>query len=319
MSLKLIDKILENWKDPDYEGIIIDIDIKNPTVDELTHNKIIKDIEELRYIKPSNTKINSYESNQLLDYYNDYNFKSNGYEINDKGFKYEIIINDILKKNTKHILEVGFNAGFLTSLFLFNSDAHVTSIGLMNYNYTWYGKLFIDYKFQNKHTFIMSTINNLVPLQRHNIKYDIIWIDGNYPNLYETILNLREHSNSDTTLVISSICPHIKLDSYITILKLIKEGILSLYDHIKINKKYKDSLVMMKFDNIQQVNAKLLKSIELNIPLEEFRKYIYYKNGDVEFSNSNIKLYANKLIEEGIILDKKLLNYIKENFNINIE
>lgn len=312
MYLELINKLLNDWDDPNYKGL--DAHIYEPDIKDITNNKIIKDIEELRYTKPNSKHIDNYKENELQKYYDDYNFSQNGYTIDNVPKIPTDIIMDIITANTQYILEIGFDSGFITSLFLQNSDAHITSIGFMNRLYTWYGKLFIDYLYKNKHTFIMSTINNIVPLGRSIIKYDVIWIEGTYPKLYDTLLRLRDYSNPNTTIIVNSICPHIKLYPYVTLVKLMKDNIISIEKHIKVGKNYSNGLAIIKYNGT--TNLDIIKSIESNIPLEEFRNYILYKIDDAGYSVSTIKHYLLLLNSANINIDKGLLKILKEKFNI---
>lgn len=331
MSLKLIDELLESWNDPNYEGLNPDHFnfLKSSKSEDLINIKLYKDIEEQRKIRPNMNNIVSYNSNQIRKYYNDHNFGKKGYKIEDKVNKYyndyEQIVIKIIKKNTKDILEVGFNSGILITILLQHTQSSVTSIDMMNYLYTWYGKLFVDFKFPGRHTLLMSTLSNLIPFRSsQNNKYDIFWIRGDYPNLYDTIIGLRDHAKEHTLVILDSICPHrnFGLGPYIEMLKLIQDKILVLEEHIKIGSNYNTGIALLRYHSPLTRSSSIVtiyKDIELYIPLKEFEEYVYTKSEDTGFSNLVVKKYMRKLMSLEITLSDDLLNHIKESFNIHIE
>lgn len=334
MSLELIDRLIESWDDSDYKGLQYNPELFNKiTIDETINNKIAKDIEDSRYLKPNMNKITYYDENQLLDYYKDHGFilgDKNGYKIEDDSYKYEPIIGKLIKKNTNNILELGFNSGMLSTLLLMNTNATITSLDRMNQIYTWYGKLFIDYKFPKRHFLINSTIINPVPLRRDaensKMRYDIIWAKSSYSQIYDSIIALRSYSHDNTIIIMDDINPHTNngLQQYLIMLKLIRDDILVLDEHIKVDKKYNNGIAILryksnniKFESETPMNE-IYKSIEINIPMREFEEYIYTKSNDVGFSNLIVKKYLRKLMNLDIVIDKHLMNYIKENLGINI-
>jgi len=334
MSLELIDHLIESWDDPDYKGLQYNPELfYNITTTEAINNKIAKDIEDSRYLKPNMNKLTYYDENQLLDYYKDHGFilgDKNGYKIEDDSYKYESIIGKLVKKNTKNILELGFNSGMLSALLLMNTNATITSLDRMNQVYTWYGKLFIDYKFPKRHFLLNSTIINPVPLRRDSenskTRYDMIWVKSSYTQIYDSIIALRNYSHENTIMIMDDINPHTTqgLQQYLIMLKLIRDDILVLDKHIKVDKKYNNGIAILRYksDNIKFESEtpinEIYKSIEINIPLREFEEYIYNKSNDIGFSNLVVKKYLRKLINLDIVIDKHLMNYIKENLGINI-
>lgn len=306
MSLELIDNIINNWDDPNYEGLNIEYNVSDHQVDDLINNKIIKDIEELQYTKYKDIEQHS----KLITFYKDLNFWNNGYEIEDRSMDYEKSLKTLIGKNVKNILEVGFNSGILTSMLLETiKHINITSIDPFNYAYSWYGKLFIDYKYPGRHNLIMSTVNNLVPV---NNKYDMILIKGDYINLYKTINLLRYYADEHTIIIMDSICPHLNygFTPYAIMLKLIKDKILSLEEHIKINKNYNNGLAILRFSKSPSNN--IYKDIEINIPTKEFEYCIY----NTTLSIKTIKEYLRRFENLNITLNNSLMNYIKENYNI---
>ena len=334
MSLKLIDTILNGWEDYNYEGLNEDIILEKPKVEDVLNDKVTKDIEELSNIKNNTNVIGDYDEEQILNFLADHNFGKNGYTIEERNNNdLKKIVPKIIKKNTKKILEIGFGSGYLTSLFLIHNDKSlVTSIDPGNMLYYWYGKIFIDYKFPGRHHLIINTATNLVPLRKKKKedKYDLIWIKSNCMNLYDTCVLLKEYAGDHTTVIMDSICPHMNygLLPYLTMLKLIRDKVFILEDHIKSDKNYTNGFAFLRYNSEfakkyssteNESEENLYKKIEINIPVKEFEDYIYNKHDDVGFNNSTIKKYARIFESLDIKLDKTLINYIREKFNINIE
>ena len=66
-------------------------------------------------------------------------------------FLTDVVLND----NVKQVMEIGFNAGHSSELFLeTNPNVQVTSFDIVQYNCVNVGKKFIDEKFPNRHTLI---------------------------------------------------------------------------------------------------------------------------------------------------------------------
>lgn len=331
MSLKLIDTLLKAWDDSNYKGLDINYKLKEPKSEDLMNMKISRDIENQKKIKPNMTKLDDFQPNQLIKYYTDHNFSINGYPLEDHIIydEYDKLVTRLIRKNTKNILEVGFNTGILTSIILQHTAASVVSFDLMNYSYSWYGKLFIDYKFPNKHTLILSTPNNLIPLRKSintngPVKYDVFWIRGDYPDLYGTIVNLRDYAKEHTLIVLESVCPHLNfgLEPYLVMLKLIKDKVLILEEHVKLGENYNNGVALLRYytpliRSSDMIN--MYRNIELHIPLKEFEEFIYNKTEDTGFNNLVVKKYLRKIMSLDIVLSEELLNYIKESFNIHIE
>jgi hypothetical protein len=114
----------------------------------------------------------------------------------------------ILSKNAKTIMEIGFNAGHSSELFLESStDTKILSFDLGFYNYVSVGKEYIDNKFPQRHTLILGDSRITVPKyiqDNPEMKFDFIFIDGGheYPIASADILNCRTLANKDTIVVV---------------------------------------------------------------------------------------------------------------------
>jgi predicted O-methyltransferase YrrM len=121
------------------------------------------------------------------------------------------IVNIIKDKNPEYILEIGFNAGHSSELFLENSNAYIYSFddGAHINQYLKYGKNFLDNKFRNRHMLIIDDSRVSIPrfAKNNNIKFDIIFIDGghDYEVAYPDLMNCRLLANENTIVIMDDI------------------------------------------------------------------------------------------------------------------
>ena len=134
-------------------------------------------------------------------------------KMNMDGFSQEIpeqvefLVNCAKSANVKNIMEIGFNAGHSSELFLkTNPDVKVTSFDICGYNCVRVGKAFIDEMFPNRHTLIKGNSLETVPQHEpeENVKYDIIFIDGghHYPIAKGDLINCRRLAHKDTIVIL---------------------------------------------------------------------------------------------------------------------
>jgi len=102
----------------------------------------------------------------------------------------------------KDILEIGFNAGHSSQLFLENGCENVVSFDIGIHNYTIYGKKYIDHFFPDRHSLILGDSNFTVPL--FNKTVDVIFIDGghDYPIAKADLINCKRFANKDTIVIL---------------------------------------------------------------------------------------------------------------------
>tara|TARA_B100000900_G_scaffold285393_1_gene244586 strand:- start:3199 stop:3792 length:594 start_codon:yes stop_codon:yes gene_type:complete len=117
-------------------------------------------------------------------------------------------IQSILKENAcKNILEIGFNAGHSSELFLsFDKDIKVISFDIGEYDCVSMGKQFIDEKYPDRHELIWGDTQNTIPdfISSGNTKlYDLIFIDGGheYNIAKNDIINCKHLAHSKTIVL----------------------------------------------------------------------------------------------------------------------
>ena len=119
---------------------------------------------------------------------------------------------DILKnKNYSYIMEIGFNAGHSSELFLENSNAYVYSFDIGSHfnQYLKYGKQFINQKYPNRHTIVFGDSKISVPrfTKNNNIKFDLIFIDGHHDGkaLLQYLETLSPFIHDETIILVDDI------------------------------------------------------------------------------------------------------------------
>jgi predicted O-methyltransferase YrrM len=115
------------------------------------------------------------------------------------------------KNNVKTVLEIGFNAGHSSDVFLkSNENVTVTSFDIGTHNYVIYGKSYIDQTYSFRHKLIigdsMKTLPNFIT-NSIDTKYDIIFIDGSYSYdvSYSDLVNCKSLAHKDTIVIMDDV------------------------------------------------------------------------------------------------------------------
>jgi predicted O-methyltransferase YrrM len=123
--------------------------------------------------------------------------------------QYDELIKICNKVNPVNILEIGFNGGHSSELFLKNSKAYIYSFDIGEHfnEYLKYGKIFLNHKYPNRHTLVFGNSNQTIPKfanNNPNIKFDIIFIDGghDYDVALSDILNCSVLSHPNSVLIV---------------------------------------------------------------------------------------------------------------------
>jgi len=118
-------------------------------------------------------------------------------------------INDLAQlaasPSVKNIMEIGFNAGHSTNVFLsVNSEAKVTSFDIGQHDYVHAAKKYIDATFPNRHTLILGDSTVTVPQFQNDVKFDLIFIDGghDYEIAMADLKNCKALAHEDTVVVL---------------------------------------------------------------------------------------------------------------------
>jgi hypothetical protein len=120
----------------------------------------------------------------------------------------------ISNKNTKNVMEIGFNAGHSADLFLSsNPDIHLTSFDLGQHSYLHSGKEYIDTKYPGRHRLILGDSRETIPefyKTNTDTRFDLIFIDGGHElGIPESDLsNCRFLAHRDTIVIMND--THIK-------------------------------------------------------------------------------------------------------------
>jgi predicted O-methyltransferase YrrM len=141
----------------------------------------------------------------------DINHKDNniweGYSLQCKKECLELI-NILQNYKCDSIMEIGFNAGHSSTLFLTNSNetTKVVSFDLGSHDYLKDGKKAIDKLFPNRHELILGDSKVTVPEYiKHNPKkkFDIIFIDGGheYQEAISDLFNCQELAHENTIVI----------------------------------------------------------------------------------------------------------------------
>jgi len=114
----------------------------------------------------------------------------------------------VLSKSAKNIMEIGFNAGHSSVVFLKNNpDCKVVSFDLGEHSYVNVVKEYIDYTYPNRHKLVIGNSTISIPEYTPGSKFDLIFIDGGHELeiARQDLLNCKNFAHPDTMVVMDDI------------------------------------------------------------------------------------------------------------------
>ena len=111
------------------------------------------------------------------------------------------------EKTIRNILEIGFNAGHSSEIFLESvNDIHVTSFDMGIHTYVKVAKKYIDNKYPNRHKIIYGDSRITLPEyieSNRDEKFDLIFIDGgHYDDVpHKDLFNCKFLSHAETIVI----------------------------------------------------------------------------------------------------------------------
>jgi hypothetical protein len=339
MSLELIDNLLNDWVNPEYEGFT-DLTLHKfnfPNVGSITSHKIVNDKENSKYTYPNINDI----GDELLEYYRDFGIKPSmpgkHLKLNyhrmmyTTFYKWPTLLAKFMNPSSEYILELGFTGGFTTLHMLKNTRSYVITIDKMSFDYHFHGKNFIDAKYPGRHTLIVGSPNNSVNyFEEHfnNIKFGLIYINKSKiaDHIYNYIVNYKKFAHEDTIIFLKGTTPHATwgIGAYIAMNRAISEGIVIFIDNFLLEDNYYVSASLLKYnfnkDYKQKIPLKKYIEMERKIPLYEFLDFIKldYENKRGLVTPELVNKYQTKFKKFNIELDEPIKIYLKDKFNIDI-
>ena len=217
--------IPESYSPPDYSVIQIN-HYKCKTLPEFTHARTRGrcDIHDT-HLKTDNDDFDRFNYNEVEDltayyFYNknpEFHFETVNAFLSSKGIvpvegnsdQVPGQIYDLtnLTKGTMNILEIGFNAGHSTEIFLKNNPrCKVVSFDLGEHDYVHEVKKYIDYTYPNRHTLILGDSTKTIP-EYPEFLFDFIFIDGGHSLeiAQQDLVNCKRFSHPWTLLAMDDI------------------------------------------------------------------------------------------------------------------
>lgn len=345
MSLTIVDRFLEDWKDPNYTGfagILQDFNFQFPNENPgyKRSYRASLDSENIKYIHVNNNNINSYDttSDELLKFYGDFNIKPYYIKNNPKRDIYKMqytvvqvfysMLLKYLKPNIKHILELGFTGGFISTFFLNNTSAQVTTIDKMNNDYYYYGKNFIDTKFPGRHTMLIGVpmqMNTYMENNYSDIKFGVIYIDKSrvFSHIYNYLVYYKKFADENTIIFLKGTNAHQiwGIGAYMAMNKCISEGLLILVEYVPDEWHYSSmSVLKYNFDPnfVQKLSPKKYMQMEYMALFREFNSFLMldYESNTNQVTEKLVKKYQKRFKEYGLDFSEYTLKILKEKFNI---
>lgn len=109
-------------------------------------------------------------------------------------------------KSVKTVLEIGFNGGHSSELFLdTNKNVKVVSFDINRHKAVNLGKFFIDEVYPGRHTLILGDSLTTVPeyAKNNNTKFDLIFIDGGHEYIFSKgdLYNCKALAHEKTVVI----------------------------------------------------------------------------------------------------------------------
>ena len=158
-------------------------------------------------------------------------------------------------KNVERILEIGFNAGHSSELFLkSNPNITVTSLDIGFWYYCKFGKEFLNRKYPNRLNVIFEDSKKMSTVIKD--KYDLIFIDGNHSYDYalSDLKNTRNFSHRQTYIILDDVEKNKDFQRPYNFgptqawEELINEGVIKEVDYVRFDKARGCAVGMFIFD-----------------------------------------------------------------------
>ena len=346
MSLELIDRLLDNWKNPEYTGFnditLHKFEFPTTDIDVRKSSKLIFDVENSKYTQPSINKIESYGNNELLKYYEDMNIRPSYINKNIKRnfhkmmyttfYGWPKLLAKFMNPSSEYILELGFTGGFTTLYMLENTTSYVITIDKMNFDYHYFGKNFVDAKYPNRHTLLVGAPGQLTThFDEHykNIKFGLIYINKSkhFDHIYNYLVSYRKYAHEDTIIFLKGTTPHAAwgIGAYMAMTKAVSEGLVILIDNFLLDDNYYVSASLLKYnfdkDYVQKIPLKKYIQMEYKVGLSEFLSFIKlnHDNNLGRVDKEFVIKYRNKFRKFNIEFDEEIKTYLEDKYKIILD
>jgi predicted O-methyltransferase YrrM len=144
------------------------------------------------------------KEDELTVYLNKLNFKYQGGNVQQTDIQISKLLEILTEIKPLKIMEIGFNAGHSSEIFLKNTNADVVSFDIVSdaFPYTMYGKRYLDTLYPNRHILIKG--NSTITVPQYNDLFDIIFIDGchDYNVVKLDLENCKRLAHENTIVII---------------------------------------------------------------------------------------------------------------------
>ena len=347
MYLEIVNGLLENWKNPNYEGFRgwdAPFPYLTKNIESQKNFKTLLDIENSKYTFLNNNKPESYDSDYdgLLKFYADFNIKP-AWARNNTVVTYHKLMNttydmtyEMLSKyidpNAEYLLELGFTGGFMSNMFINNTSSHIMSIDKMFRDYHYLGKNYLDAKYPGRHTLFVGAPKHIAKIleeEYDNVKFGTIYINKSRTgdHIYNYFHYLKELTDENTIVILRNTTPHQGwgVNTYIAMTKLIAEGVLLFVDHVHTDAQYFGTFAVLKYNfkkgYVQKLSTEQYVRLEYMVLYNNFAMFLKSPDeSDIEKVNKEfVENYRNKFKEYGLDFTDEIKTVLKDKFDIIIE